>query len=174
VKSGDLDPEAALAALRGSFDGAFALPPPAAAEPPVRLLALRIGTERLAVRVAEIDAFEKARKVVALPGASRALAGLMGLRGAVVPVYRLSALLGHPAALSEPWLVRCGGDDPVGLLFPEFEGQVQVARSAIVSAAAGNGGRYVQDYVTAAGHTRGILTLSAIVKDIREAKERKE
>src|SRR6185436_11866201 len=88
---------AVLAELRRVFDGSFAAAPADGRAVPEKLLALRLGTDPFAVRVAELRGFERLRHVIALPGASADLLGLTGIRGTLVPVYSLALVMGYPA-----------------------------------------------------------------------------
>jgi len=123
------------AALRQAFDAGFALPPPEPATGGVALLLLQAGGTALALPCAQIAGLHRAGRMAALPSRAPELAGLAGLRGRLLPVFRLTALLGlpdgEPAALGWLALAR-GGRLAAG--FERLEGQVTVAPAHIITA----------------------------------------
>jgi purine-binding chemotaxis protein CheW len=89
------------AAMRLAFDRSFAEPLRPATEAVENLLAIRIGTQAYALRLAEVAGLFADRKVTPVPGGDAALVGIAGFRGAIVPVYGLHTLLvAHPSARS--------------------------------------------------------------------------
>jgi chemotaxis signal transduction protein len=67
-----------------------------------------------------------------VPGPLPELLGIVGLRGAIVPVYDLRLLLGHTPAGPPRWLVLAAGGQ-VALAFDHLEGHIVVAADAIVA-----------------------------------------
>src|ERR1700748_3867166 len=95
-----------VSALRAAFDGAFAEPPPRGEEALEKFLAVRAGGGLFAFRLAEIAGVAVDRKLTPLPSPVPELLGLTGLRGRLVPVYSLTALLGGaPESAAGRWLV---------------------------------------------------------------------
>lgn len=116
--------EATLAALRGDFDAAFAKAPAETAAPAEGLLAIRVQAEPFAVPVAQVAGLCADRLVVPLPTPVRELLGLVCLRGRVVPVYDLAALLLGGSPRPPPrWMLLVRGRAALGLAFDVFEGQ---------------------------------------------------
>jgi chemotaxis signal transduction protein len=113
--------------LREEFDRAFTEPARAGGEPEIGLLALRAGGEPLLVRVLEAAGLLPARPVVPVPGRRPELLGVVGVRGAVVPVFSVARLLGRADAGAPAWLVLAGGAERVALAFEAFEGHVVAA-----------------------------------------------
>jgi chemotaxis signal transduction protein len=150
-----------LAVLRGSFDQVFALPPPVARTTQQRLLALRIGADPYAIRVEQVTGLEKVQSLVALPGSPAYLLGLTGLRGRLVPVFSLSALLRSSDRGPEPWLILCGASETVGLAASSFDGQFEVAPHEIVS------GQGHSRHVRHGRLSRSVLDLEAVLADRR-------
>src|SRR5205085_2889575 len=97
----------------------------------VDLLAIRLGPQSFALRLAEIAGLSAAKKVTRVPGTNAAMLGIAGFRGAIVPVYDLQALLGHAGGGTPRWLVIAAAT-PVALAFEVFEGQRRVLLDAIV------------------------------------------
>src|SRR4029079_15975388 len=109
-----------LLELRRSFDASFAAPVPERGAAPERVLALRAGATRLAVRLSDVAAIQRLPRRVALPDAPPGLLGLVGVRGRLVAVYRLARLLGSDADEDPRWLVLGRGDEPLGLALEGF------------------------------------------------------
>jgi purine-binding chemotaxis protein CheW len=112
-----------LLELRSGFDASFAAPPPVR-ETPESVLQIRVGGERFAVRPEHTGGLAKVRKVVPMPGRLPELMGLVALRGAILPVFDLAALLGiAPDATPPEWMILAAGDTAAALAFHAFEGQ---------------------------------------------------
>jgi chemotaxis signal transduction protein len=111
------------AALRAAFDGTFALPPPPRADAVERLLGLRLAGDAWALRLAEIAALVAGRKIVPVPSGVAAVLGVASIRGDVVAVYSLAALLGYARPTTPPrWLAVLRDPEPVGVAFAELDG----------------------------------------------------
>lgn len=120
------------AELGEAFDRSFALPPAAAAQDSEELVAIGVAGDPYAVRLAEIAGIIAGRRVTPIAAAASHLLGIAGVRGEIVPVFGLASILGHAeAAASARWIILCGGEEPVALAFPRFEGCLRLAKSAI-------------------------------------------
>jgi len=102
-KTGTLTARAAE--LRRAFDQTFATAPDLAPVETADFLAIRIGDDRWAIEISEISGLYPCQSLTPLPGRSSFLLGLTGLRGAVLPVYDLHALLSYRAEAQPRWLV---------------------------------------------------------------------
>jgi chemotaxis signal transduction protein len=124
-----------VAALRDAFDRTFASPPVSPAEVLDSLIEIRISGDPYGLRVADIQEIAKDRKIVPLPSAVPHLIGLAGIRGGLVPIYSLAALLGYARGADAPrWLALCGREEPVGLAFDELDGYVRVTAGSAETA----------------------------------------
>lgn len=118
-----------LAQLRRDFDQAFTDPHQDEAEDVENLLAIRLQEDLYGLSTREIAAVERAGSVVPLPSRSQGLIGIVGRRGAILPVYGLASLLGYERSREAPrWLVVCGEGGTLALAVSELEGYVQVAK----------------------------------------------
>ncbi len=152
-------------ALRAEFDGAFAAPAAARAPDEVALLALRVGAEPFAVRVLDVAGLFAARKIVHVPTRRPELLGIMGLRGAVVPVYGLAQLLGRRAPDDAPrWVLLAGGEERVALAFAELQGHVLAPAGDLDAAAEAEGMGHVREVVRLGGVARPVLDVRSLVR----------
>lgn len=163
------DGTARARALAEAFDRSFALPERVTDERGEAGLAIRVGTDAYLLPLAGLSAVSRRTKIVALPGSPPAQVGLTGLRGGLVSVFSLPALLGYevaPAAIA--WLAVIAGARPMALGFEVLDGQVSLPQA---SAVVGGGRRHVAGVVRLDGeaHTRGLLDLASIVSRLGAA-----
>lgn len=118
------------ALLRQGFDAAFAAPPTGPAADDIDLLAIAVGGQPYAMRLAGIAGLFSGRRITRMPSRAPALLGLAGFRGAILPVYGLDLLLGHAAAAPR-WLATLAAA-PVAIAFEGFEGHLRLGRDAIL------------------------------------------
>jgi purine-binding chemotaxis protein CheW len=154
--------------LREAFDRAFADPPPAPGAGSEAMLAVRVGGQPYAIRLAEIGGLATDRPIVPVPSAIPELRGVAGIKGALVPVYSLAACLGCEQA--EPrWLVLCRGEEPLAFALGELEGTLQVASADLVAPEAGAGAsRHVSQVLRSTAGFRGVLDLRSLATWITE------
>ena len=115
-----------LAQLRSAFDESFAVKA-GSREERESVIPIRVAGQAFAIRTCHITGLMKCRKIVPLPSRIPELLGVAALRGSLVPVYDLAALLRIPPGVGWPsWLMLVPCDTPIGLAFDGFEGQ-QVA-----------------------------------------------
>ena len=160
------------AMLRRRFDDGFASPRIVTGEAQEGLLAIRVGADSYALRLAEIAGLYSELKIVAIPSPVAQLLGIVGLRGSLAPVYDLAAVLHYPPAASRRWTVLARGAQPVGFAFEIFEAHLQVGTSSLTgmtAAAAGGSNRpYLRGTVRAAGVLRPIIHMPALVELIKD------
>jgi chemotaxis signal transduction protein len=156
------------AELRNEFDRAYAISLSAdQSEQAENLLAIRLGGDLYALRVSEIIGLAKDRKIIPLPGPIPELLGVAGIRGGLVSVYSLAALLGYGLnGSSGQWLALCGTEEPVGLAFSDFEGYIKVPFAQVY--AQNNVREHVKDVARAADSIRAIVNISSILDTIKK------
>jgi len=157
------------AALRESFDASFARPASPAAAPGEHMLAVRIAGEPWLLRLAEIAGLYVDLRVAWLPSAVPELRGTASLRGGIVPVYDLAALLGHPGGEPARWLASTAGRERVGLAFERFEAHLTVAPGRVVPSGDGRGHRHVAGIVREAEEARPVLDVGSVLETIAAA-----
>jgi chemotaxis signal transduction protein len=105
------------------------------------------------------------KKIVPLPSRRPELIGVVGIRGSLLPVYSLAALLGyrtHP--VSSRWLALSRGGEPVGFAFEEFEGFVGVLKKDVHAAEEGNARRHVREVARVGNLTRPVVDISSALE----------
>jgi purine-binding chemotaxis protein CheW len=117
--------------MRAAFDRAFAAPARLDTATKQDLLAIRVGTHAYALRLSEVSSLVVDKPIRCVHGNAAALLGIAGFRGAIVPVYGLRTLLGHPGTQPSRWLVIAAGAS-VAFAFDAFEGQLRLSADAIL------------------------------------------
>lgn len=130
-----------VARLRDDFDRSFAEPARVAGGETIELLAVRVGGRPYAFRLTQASGVHPDRPVTALPTAVRALLGVAGFAGIVVPVYDLAALLGHPIPQKPRWLLLTSGSPALALAFHELDRHLRVPNAGVIDNAADGEGR---------------------------------
>lgn len=169
--------EGRAASLRQAFDAGFAAPRPVDPTPTEDFLAIRVGAEACALRLAEVAGLHADKKITRLPGAAAALLGIAGFRGTILPVYSLAGLLGRPPEQAPRWLAVASGAS-IALGFEGFEGHLRIARAAVLPGQEAEGRFYGRSYVRAGDVLCPVIDLTAVIAAIdlgrSEAAPRKE
>jgi purine-binding chemotaxis protein CheW len=153
--------------LRLAFDRAFAEPVRPDTTFKEDLLAVRIEAQGYAIRLSEISGLYADKKVTPVPGGHPALRGIAGFRGAIVPVYDLQILLGHASTSTPRWLV-IAATAPIALAFETFDGQLRVARDAILPQPARPEIRgYAREFVRTENFAGPIMHLPSLLDAIK-------
>ena len=119
--------------LRDSFDASFKAPEKNIVEPHERMLAIRVGDMRFAIRVSEIAGVETSRKIVPLPHPLPGLLGIAGVKRRVVAVYALATLLGaRQSDTPARWLMLAANlDASIAFAFDALDGYFAATHSRI-------------------------------------------
>jgi purine-binding chemotaxis protein CheW len=139
--------------MRRAFDQSFTRPPPVRAEV-VDLLAVTVGADSLAIRMDTVSGLLIDRAVTFLPGSPPALLGVAGLRGHLIPVYDLAAILGAAggppaggtgaglaggAGGAAAWcLILLAGSPAVAVAVDRLDAHLRVPHDAITEPASGD------------------------------------
>jgi len=157
-----------LAELRREFDATFAAPPQGQGEGRESLITLRVGGEALAVRTLHITGVAKRRRIVPVPTHVPGLLGIMALRGALLPVYDLATILKLPAAAGPgSWLMLIGRETPVGLIFDEFESQMEVERACLFESESSGQRQHLRLVARLGTAHRAVIDIPGLVEEIR-------
>jgi chemotaxis signal transduction protein len=119
--------------LKRSFDLTFQQPLVERGREIAHLLVVRVGTARFALKVADLAGLARAQTVVPLPGTDSGLVGLAGLKGRMVAVYSLAAMIGCPELSTEQnrWMVLCRCEKEIALGFTAVTGTMMVPRTEL-------------------------------------------
>ncbi|WP_229072636.1 chemotaxis protein CheW [Actinoplanes sp. DH11] len=149
--------------LRTDFDRSFAEPARTVGADSVELLAIGVGGRPYALRLSQASGVHPDRAVTALPTPVPALLGVAGFAGAVVPVYDLAALLGHPIPERPRWLVLTTGAPPLALAFHRLDHHLRVPVVDVVEGSIGDAGpgTYLQGLVRLPDGNRPIVDVPA-------------
>lgn len=149
--------------LRGAFDRSFAEPPRRHDAEFDELLAIRAGRHSYVLRLSQTSGLFSDRPITPLPGPLAALLGVAGFSGSIVPVYDLSALLGHPAPEPPRWLVLAAGTPQLALAFHDLDGHLRVPAESIVGEPDRHGLRgCLRGMVPLPGGTRAIVDVPSV------------
>lgn len=155
-----------LAELRRSFDRSFAEAPRDETAPHVDVLAISVGDDPYAVRLADISGIFANKKVTWLPGPVVELLGLASVRGTLLPVYDLRAVLGYPKTSTCRWLVVTARME-VALAFEQFDGHLRVSRETVVAGGSADPrSRHVREVARTGSFGRPIIHIPSILEQI--------
>ena len=157
--------------LRRAFDRSFAEALQSRTEGVEGIVACRVGGDRFAVRLRDIAGVIRTANLVPVPSKQRALLGLAGIRGALVPIFSLADLLGYASHEEVWWILLCEQPARVGLAVGEFEGCLQVPETAfrVTDSPTNLGNRRELAVVGSCAYT--VISVSNLVKSIRNLEE---
>jgi hypothetical protein len=140
--------------MREEFDRGFAEPPPAPAGRTEEFLEVEVGRDPYALRLAELSGVQRAPRLTALPGAPPEVLGLAAVRGLVVPVFDLAALLGYGRGEAQPPAIAlCRGEPPIGLAQAGGPGKAERV--------------HVEAFVRTAETVRPVIGIRSVLEAIR-------
>jgi chemotaxis signal transduction protein len=158
----------AVADMRAAFDRGFAEPPPPEAEAAADYLGIRIGGTAYAVALSEIGAVFADKMIAPLPSGASELLGVAGVRGDIVPVFGLGALLGQDGGGDKPrWLVLAKGGR-AGFAFDALDGHLRIplAQIAPLASRASAPGGFVQANAVTAKEMRPIVSIASLMEHL--------
>jgi chemotaxis signal transduction protein len=126
------------------------------------VLSIRVGREAYALRLSEVGALEADKTITRVPSEHAALLGIAGVRGLVVAVFDLAALLGVARPDGARWIVLAKGA-PLALAFSGFEGQLSARPDQFARAEQGAG---VREVLRHEGLTLPLVDIPALVTSL--------
>ncbi|HEY4186517.1 MAG TPA: chemotaxis protein CheW [Polyangia bacterium] len=160
------------AELAREFDHSFAEPLRVAVRDVENLLALRAGKDDCLVRLSETRGLVEKPTIVHLPSRSAELLGIAGVRGSLVPVYSLAALVGQVAPTDPPpWLLLVESDGLIGFAFEELAGYVRLDRHEIATLPPDDprrAGASVAEAARVGEALRGIIGIPSLVAALKQ------
>jgi chemotaxis signal transduction protein len=156
-----------VARLRQEFDASFARAPASTELELQALLQVRVGELAVVVRLSELAAVHACPVPTPLPSASATLLGLCAVRGTLLALHDLGALLGSPRTSRHPrWLALCAADRGVGLALDEIDGYLQVAAASIHEPASSDHAALAGGRVEVEGAAFPLVRVSAVLAQI--------
>jgi chemotaxis signal transduction protein len=147
-----------VADLRRAFDRTFASEATSAAEDAEDLLAIRVAGDRYALRLGEMSGLATGRKVTRVPSRRPGVLGIASVRGSLLSVHSLAAMLGYGLDSSPcAWLAISVGEQPVGLAFEQLDGFLRLRRSEVHPADGLDVKLHVRDVARAPDGTRPVV-----------------
>ena len=157
-----------LAALRHSFDEAFAVPPQLREEGLEQLLLIRVAGEALALKTLQVTGLARIGRILPIPSRIPELLGITGIRGTLAPVFDLAALLGfHPGGAQPRWLALTCGETQIALAFDQIEGQIAVSRTSLYEHQASSAREHIKEVARMDHAVHAVADIPAIVEAIR-------
>lgn len=154
-------------ALKRDFDRAFAAPPRGVQEAFEDVLAIRVGGDPYAIRLADVASLGARPAAVPLPSRRPECLGLVGQGGSLAALYSLSALLGLSGGTSTPrWMVLLKGGTGLALGFEGYDGYARIPLSEIAPLADAAKRRHVTRAAGRGASTRLIIDIPSIVNDL--------
>ena len=163
--------ERRLTALRSDFDRSFGEPFAAPAAEPAELLAITLGGDPYAIRVRELRGVHAHQVVTTLPTAAPDLVGLAAIRGELVAVYDLAALLGYTRCPA-PRHVLLSRTTGLGFAFDSSSRHLRMPQAAITTRPESSAA-WLTEVVREADFARPIIELAAVCAAV-EARIRSE
>ncbi len=166
MRGGEVQFELRPAELRLAFDQSFAAAPQAELLEFEDLLAIGVDGDHYAIRLSEISGLFVDKTVARLPSPLSQLRGIAALRGALVPVYDLRALLGYSAGESPRWLV-VAARTPVGLAFDAFDSHLRMPSTAIAAAESAEHSRqHIREVLRSEERAWPIVSMASLIEAI--------
>jgi len=170
--------------MRRLFDESFAAQPAERMAAREAMLALTVAGERMAVRLSDVHTLATLKgRLLPIPSRVPELMGVTGIRGSLVPVFSLAALMGLGNTEASPggealgaytethagiprWLLLCGSRvAPIALAFQRFDEHIQVERDEVFPPGeATEAQRYINGSVRWRGVMRSIINLPKLVE----------
>lgn len=155
-----------LGQLRRAFDRSFAEPAIQPAQTVVRLISLEVAGRPLAIETGQIAGLAKVKRIVPLPSRIPELLGIAGIRGGVVPVFSLAALLEIESRGNPQWLALAKSETSMALAFDALTGQVEVAAPDIYPDEVEGRIAFVRMLVRIGAEVRPLLDIFRIAQEI--------
>jgi purine-binding chemotaxis protein CheW len=153
--------------LAAAFDRSFAEARAPAGAATDDFLAIHVGGVPHALHLVDIAGLHHWRQPAWLPGPVAELSGIVSLRGTLMPVYDLAALLGYAAVAVPRWMAVAAAA-PVAFAVESFDGHFRVARDAVDSSNDDTSGQIHQVVRTTSG-PRSVIHLDTLVASVRRS-----
>jgi chemotaxis signal transduction protein len=158
-----------LAELRTAFDRTFQLPYQGKSKDVEPMIAFRIAGTPLAVGVQHITGIMKRTVILPVPSIVPELLGVAAVRGVLVPVFNLAAMLELPPSSEPQWFMQMNRETPVALAFDDLEGRVEVERSHVYADETSSRRKHIHQLAAVGSVVRAVIDASGLMESIRQS-----
>jgi chemotaxis signal transduction protein len=156
--------------IRRAFDQTFASAPSLENADLISLITIRLSGERFALRMDQIHGLARSRPIVPVSSRISELIGIAGMRGTLIPVFSLAALLGLPRSEECAWLAIIQGDLPLALAFDALERRMEIRRTSLYEDSSPSR-RHVRQLAQLGKEVCAVLDVPSLVEVIRNMAE---
>lgn len=162
-----------LRRLRREFDDAFALPIEFPSDDRAAFVLVRVGAEVHAVSSIDLRQIVRCPPVLPVPSSAPAFLGIAALRGVILGVYDLHAILrGEAVATSSgAWMLVCP-DRQTALAVDAVIGHVHAARSAVLPIAQALPDAPVRALLEAGSSAYPLIDLPAVARRLGPSRQK--
>jgi chemotaxis signal transduction protein len=156
--------------LRRAFDETFARVPEPQSSDDEEVLNIRLGNDLYVLRLREIAGVYVEHKLVPLPGPMAELLGIAAIRGVLVPVYDLGALLGYRVNAGLRGFVLARSKSPVGFACGTPERLQRLPRASFANSEEVGAERpHLSGLVRISDTLRPVVDMESLVQTIEKA-----
>jgi len=154
--------------LRRAFDRTFQLAYQIKNKDVEPMIAFRIAGVALAVRVQHITGVIKRGVILPIPSIVPELLGVAVVRGGLVPVFNLAALLGLPPSGEPQWLMLLNRESPIAFAFDGLEGRVEVQRAHLYVDETASRRKHIHQLAEIGSVVRAVIDVPGLMEAIRQ------
>jgi purine-binding chemotaxis protein CheW len=133
------------------------------------MIAFRIGGVALAVRVQHLTGVIKRGIILPVPSIVPELLGVAVVRGVLVPVFKLAALLGIPPSGEAQWLMMMNRETPIAFAFEGLEGRIEVGREHISVDETSSQRNHMHQLAEVGSVVRAVIDVPGLIKTIGQS-----
>ena len=160
---------ALVADARREFDSSFTVPAVISRKHVHLVVRIRVSDRIFAVKRDELTGISKLKQVLPIPSSASALLGITTVRGTLVPVFDLAAMLGLTSSREQAaWTLLINRATPVGLAFDDFEGQSEVFSGNFFDGDPPQAGSYFHQIAETDAGKLPVLDIAGLLESIRK------
>jgi chemotaxis signal transduction protein len=155
-----------VAELRRAFDRTFQLPYQLTTKSVEPMIAFRTAGVALAVRVQHITGVIKRGVILPVPSIVPELLGVAAVRGLLVPVFNLAALLVLPPSGEPQWFLLVNRETPIAFAFDGLEGRVEVDRAHLYVDETSSQRKHIHQLAEVGSTVRAVIDVLGLMEAI--------
>jgi chemotaxis signal transduction protein len=155
-----------LTELRHAFDRTFQLPHQLTTKSVEPMVAFHTAGIALAVRVQHITGVMKRTVILPVPSIVPELLGVAAVRGGLVPVFNLAALLGFPPIGEPQWFMLMNRQTPVAFAFDGLEGRIEVEQAHVYADETSSPSKHLHQLAEVGSVVRAVVDVSNLMESI--------